>query len=239
MAKKDTPDMPQGNEKPKKKHWWNNVAESYRIAKRTFPLIGWWILAAGVGTFVLFMLYAYFTSAWISGTLLAIGFTLMICMLLLGQLVRKASYRQIAGIPGAAGAVLGQAPRGWIIEQEPVAINPRTKDLVFRCIGRPGVVLVTEGPQSRLSKLVDEQRRKVYRVTPNVPVYVIYTGQAEDQTSLEKLLRTMRKIKKKITNAEVNQVANRLSSVANMNIPVPKGVDPLKARPDRKAMRGK
>ena len=34
-------------------------------------------------------------------------------------------------------------------------------------------------------------------------------------------------------------VANRLRAIGGAKLPVPKGVDPMRARPDRKALKGK
>ena len=41
------------------------------------------------------------------------------------------------------------------------------------------------------------------------------------------------------SSAEVTEVARRLRALGGVRMPVPKGVDPLKARPDRKGMRGR
>ena len=65
--------------------------------------------------------------------------------------------------PGAAGAAMSVLRRGWILKDQPVAVDPRTQDLVFRGIGRPGVVLVTEGPSTRVRPLVDAERKRMGR----------------------------------------------------------------------------
>jgi len=46
-------------------------------------------------------------------------------------------------------------------------------------------------------------------------------------------------LKKTLTTAEVGQVAKRLQALGSTKMPIPKGVDPMKARPDRKGMRGR
>ena len=58
----------------------------------------------------------------------------------------------------------------------PVAVNGKTQDAVYRATGRGGVVLISEGPATRTKRMVDEERRKVNRVLPNVPVTVITVG---------------------------------------------------------------
>lgn len=235
MANKN--EVTQTNPGGKKRRWYHNLTDSYRITKRTYPRVGWCLAGTFVLVFALFILYAYFFNAWISGVFFGLMFGLTLCIFLLGSLVRKASYRQISGMPGAVSAVLGQSPRGWSVDREPVAINPRSKEMVFRAVGRPGVVIITEGSKNRLEKIIEEQRRKLRHVANNVPVHVIYTGTDSGYTPLEKVLPHMRKLKKVLTNAEVRQVANRLSSVGMINMPIPKGIDPNRVRPNHKGMR--
>ena len=42
----------------------------------------------------------------------------------------------------------------------------------------------------------------------------------------------MGKLKKELTKLEVNAVAKRIASLGN-RLPIPKGIDPYKARPNR------
>jgi hypothetical protein len=48
----------------------------------------------------------------------------------------------------------------------------------------------------------------------------------------------MKKLDKKLTQQEVQTVHKRISTLGN-RLPIPKGVDPMRARPDRRAMRGR
>ena len=48
----------------------------------------------------------------------------------------------------------------------------------------------------------------------------------------------MGKMKNELTKTEVSTVSKRISSLGN-RLPIPKGIDPYKARPDRKAARGR
>ena len=43
----------------------------------------------------------------------------------------------------------------------------------------------------------------------------------------------------KLTKQEVAEVNKRLTALGGVKLPVPKGVDPMRARPDRKGMRGR
>ena len=129
--------------------------------------------------------------------------------------------------------------RGWILKEQPVAISPRTQDLVFLAIGRPGVVLVTVGPTGRVRQLVEAERRRLGRVLPNVPIHVVNAGSQEGQTPLAEVAKTMKKLPKAITRQEVHAVDKRISTLGSAKPPIPKGIDPMRARPDRRAMRGR
>ena len=107
--------------------------------------------------------------------------------------------------------------------------------LVFRAIGRPGVVLVTEGPPPRATRLAESERKRVDRVAPNVPVHVLRTGDGEDEVPVRKLAKKIGRMRPELTKAEVDAVNKRLKALGGVKMPVPKGMDPTRARPDRKA----
>ena len=154
-------------------------------------------------------------------------------LIILGRRAEKAAYSQIEGQPGAVGAVLRSSlKRGWVGSEMPVAVNGKTQDAVYRAVGRGGVVLISEGPKTRTARMIDEERRKVVKIGGNVPVTVIAVGPDEDAVPLHKLARRLTRIKTTLTKAEVVAVNNRLSSIAP-KMPIPKGVDPMKARPQR------
>jgi hypothetical protein len=181
------------------------------------------ILTAGGNGFVI--------AIWvIAGVLLG----LLLALIVLGRRAERAAYGQIAGQAGAVGAVLRSSlRRGWRGNEMPVAVNPRTQDAVYRAVGRPGVVLIAEGPKSRTNRMLDEERRKVTRILPNVPVSVLHVGPDEDSVELHRINRSLGRFKNTLTRAEVLAVSNRLSSLSSNNLPIPKGIDPLRVRPQR------
>jgi hypothetical protein len=165
----------------------------------------------------------------ISGVLAGI----LAMLIILGRRAEKAAYSQIEGQPGAVGAVLRSSlKRGWVGSEMPVAVNGKTQDAVYRAVGRGGVVLIGEGPRTRTTRMVDEERRKVSRVLGTIPVTVVSVGSDEDAVPLHKLAGKLTRIKPTLTKAEVLAVNNRLSSLGT-KLPIPKGVDPMKARPQR------
>jgi hypothetical protein len=154
-------------------------------------------------------------------------------LIILGRRAEKAAYSQIEGQPGAVGAVLRSSlKRGWVGSEMPVAVNGKTQDAVYRAVGRGGVVLISEGPRTRTARMVEEERRSVAKVGGNVAVTVISVGPDADAVPLHKLARRLTKIKPSLTKAEVLAVNNRLNSIVK-KLPIPKGVDPTKARPQR------
>ena len=173
--------------------------------------------------------------------ILGLGVAAIVAMLLLGRRAQTAAFAQIENQPGRSGAAMNSVRRGWIVEEQPVAAN-RNQDLVFRALGRPGIVLVTEGPHSRVNSLVNTEKKHLNRVAPGVPVHVIETGHDEGQVELKDVVKTMNKLPKALTQQEMQVVSGRLSTLNTMRNPMnglPKGVDPMRARPDRRAMRGR
>jgi hypothetical protein len=93
-------------------------------------------------------------------------------------------------------------------------------------------LLISEGPKTRTVRMLEEQRRSVNRVLPNVPVTTISVGPDTDSIPLHRIPRTLAKIKPVLTKAEVMAISNRLQSLENP-MPIPKGVDPMKVRAQR------
>ncbi|MCU1571054.1 MAG: hypothetical protein JWR33_1795 [Naasia sp.] len=166
----------------------------------------------------------------ISGLLLGI----LLFLIILGRRAERAAYSQIDGQPGAVGAVLRSSlRRGWRGSETPVAVNPRTQDAVYRAVGRPGVVLIAEGPKTRTARMLEDERRKIARVLPNVPIESLQVGPDKESVKLHQINRRLGKFKSTLTRAEVVAVSNRLSSLSANKLPIPKGIDPTKVRPQR------
>lgn len=159
---------------------------------------------------------------------------LMFALMVLTWRAEKAAYAQMEGQQGAVGAVLRNGLRGsWRTNQMPVQMNPKTFDAVYRVIGRPGVVLIAEGPKSRTGKLVNDERVKLSRILPNVKIHVINVGEDEGSVPLRRLSRTIRGLKNTLTRQEVLAVANRVTSLGSLPANIPKGIDPRRVRPGR------
>jgi hypothetical protein len=158
----------------------------------------------------------------------------LIGLIVLGRRAEKAAYGQIAGQPGAVGAVLKSGlRRNWTGSEMPVNVSPRTQDAVYRAIGRGGVVLIGEGPRSRTQPMLDKERATVHRILPNVPVNFLYVGPDAEALPLDRIPRALGRYKNVLTKAEVLAVSNRLSSLGKNGLPIPKGIDPTRVRAPR------
>ncbi|WP_425864349.1 DUF4191 domain-containing protein [Arthrobacter sp. TWP1-1] len=237
FSRKPKPGAPNKVKKPSRI---KQMVDIFKMTRRHDPMITWLMLGAFLGLILVSLVVTLLVSPgnWITGLLVGIPLGLLGALLIMSRRAERAAYSQIEGKPGAAGAALSSLKRGWIFDEQPAAVNPRTQDVVFRAIGKPGIVLVTEGPSTRVKSLVDAERRRLSRILPNVTITVIETGKGEGQTSIAKVTKQMNKLKGELTKVEVSTVNKRIASLGN-KLPIPKGIDPNKARPDRKAARGR
>jgi len=225
--------------KPKKQRWYHQVWAAYQMTRRQDPSVTWLLLGIFVGVVALGVIVGLLIDNVFTTVFIAVPFAALATMYMLTRRAERAAYSQIEGQPGAARAALGTVRGGWTFEDEPVAMNPRTQDFVFRGVGRPGIVLVSEGPSTRVTRLLEDERRRVARIVPNVPIHLIQMGTDDGQVALTKLGRAVSKLKPKLTRPEAAEVGKRLKALGGARLPMPKGIDPMRARPDRKGMRGR
>jgi hypothetical protein len=226
--------------KAKKVRWYRQLWQAYRMTqkfdKRTGPILGG-IAVAVVAVFALLGAFV-FHNVWY-WTVMGLPFGLIAALFFLTRRVEVAAYSQIEGQEGASFAALSSIRRGWSFTQEPVAVDPRTHDMVFRGVGRAGVLLVGEGPAPRVSRLIESERKRTARVVGGAPIVVMQMGDGEGQVPLRKLTRKVQRLKPVLTKQEVAEVAKRLTALGGARLPLPKGIDPTRIRPDRKGMRGR
>jgi hypothetical protein len=211
----------------------------FQMTRRYDSTAIWWMILAVVAPIAVGLIIGLIFSQdnlfgfilWIVAGVLG---GVLLFLIVLGRRAEKAAYSQIEGQPGAVGAVLKSSlRRGWTASEMPVAVSPKTQDAVYRAVGNGGVVLIGEGPRTRTQKMLDEERRRVTRVLPNVDIHFLSVGPDADAVPLHKLAGKMARFKRSLTKAEVYAVSNRLSSLGKNQLPIPKGVDPLKARAPR------
>jgi len=116
-----------------------------------------------------------------------------------------------------------------------VAVN-KSQDMISRVVGRPGVILISEGPASRVTSMLANERKKTARWVPDIPIYEIQVGLEADQVTLKKLQKTLTKLPRNLRGGEVTQVRRRLDALGNAAnaLPIPKGPMPTSARATRR-----
>ena len=162
--------------------------------------------------------------------LVALMTGVLVGLIVLGRKAEFVAYSQIEGQPGAVGAMIRSSlRRGWIGTEEPIAVNRKSMDAIYRVVGRGGLVLLAEGPTSRTRPMADDEKRKLARVLPNVPITVISVGTEEGQVRLHRISWALSRVKRVLTRNEVQVVNARVASLGS-NVPIPKGIDPSRMR---------
>ena len=212
---------------------------AFTMAREADKALPFWIALAFIVPLALGIVVGLLVGPLVIFVILGLGLGLLAATFTFTKRAEKAMFAQAAGQEGAAGSALMTIRRGWSADREPIAIDTRTHDMVFRAVGRGGVVLVAEGPVTRVKKLVDAEKRKLNRVVPNAPVHVIYSGEGEGQTELRKIAWTVQKIRPTLSKEEAASVAKRLKSLGGLRPATPKGMDPNLMRvSSRRARRG-
>ena len=143
------------------------------------------------------------------------------------RLASNAAYASIENQAGAGASVLMSIRKGWTVTPA-VAVN-KNQDMVHRAVGKPGIVLVGEGGFA-LRALLNDEKKKLERFAPGVPVHEIVIGNSEGQISVRKLQRAMRKFPKKLSTVQLRELRARMKAVGGLNIPIPKGPMPKNLR---------
>jgi hypothetical protein len=223
----------------------SQIRDVYRVSKEADPVIGWFMLLSFLVVFGVLLVIGFIVKLpWIFG-IFGVLFGVLAATIIMSRRAERAAYSQIEGQAGAAGAALTSIRRGWYTDREPVAADvARPGDInsaamVYRALGRPGVVLIGEGPTARVQKLLAAEKKRVERVAPGVPVTTMRVGSGENEVPLPKLASKVQRLKPQITKDEMALVNKRLKALGGLRAPLPPGVDPMRARMDRKALRGK
>jgi len=143
------------------------------------------------------------------------------------RLAGSAAYASIEGQPGAGASVLMSIRKGWTITPA-VSVN-KAQDMVHRAVGKAGVVLVAEGGFA-VRALLNDEKKKMERFAPGVPVHELVVGTNEGEISVRKLQKRMKKFTKKLSTVQVRELRARLKAVGGMNIALPKGQMPKNVR---------
>ena len=213
------------------------IKQTYEITKRSDPKIPWILIGSLLGPFMLLLGIGYLVGYPVIFGFLGFMTGLTLAAWIFGRRAERAVYGQIEGQPGAAAASLNMLRRGWTVT--PAVAFTKQQDLVHRVVGRSGVILVGEGNHNRVQGLLNQEKRKVARVAPDVAVHEIFSGNGEGEVPLRKLPRAVTKLPKSITPGQVNELNHRLRALTAQQgaMPIPKGPMPRSAKQAR-SMRG-
>ena len=189
-------------------------------------------MAIGVVAILLFFMDSPLSIfLWSISTIL---FSLLLTLGVLSRRAERAAFMRISGQPGAVSAVLSSTlKRGYSTSEMPVAVDPKSRDAVYRAVGKAGVVLIAEGNSARLRQIVEDEKRKVSRAIPGVTVSVLSVNEQPGSVPLYALTKAIYKLKKTLSRAEISVVNKRLAGLG-LNIPIPKGIDPNRIRAGRR-----
>jgi hypothetical protein len=218
---------------------------TYRMAKKTDPRLGLWVLGsfllgAGAGFAVFWFLPPQGGLLdWVMAVVGGLMLGLLLAVIIFGRRAQKAAYGQMEGQAGAAASALNMLRRGWTTY--PVIAFNKQQDVVHRVVGPPGIVLVGEGNATRLRALLASERRKHERVAADTPIHEVVCGRGEGEVPLPRLVRHVQKLGRAVKPAELTDVLNRIKALdANRsNIPLPKGPIPTSMKGMRGQMRGR
>jgi hypothetical protein len=222
MARSKNPESP---DKPKKPSRTAQIRQAYSMTRKSDPRVGWVTLATFLGVLVVLLAIGFLIGHPVYVGIMGVMFAFLAATIVFGRRAEKAAFSQVEGQPGAAAAALNMLRKGWTVT--PGVAVTRNQDLVHRAVGRPGVVLIAEGGgPSRLGNLLAQEKKKVARFVPDVPIYDIQAGNDEGQVPLRKLNKHLMKLPRNLKNDQVSEVNQRLKALGSMTLPIPKGPMP-------------
>lgn len=215
----------------------SSLRENFKLTRKVHRWVGLEMLAIFLGVTALIAVPVGLIFNWLTGLLIGLPVGLLAMVYWFSRRAMNAAYSQIEGQTGAAVAVIQQMRGNWSIS--PAVAVTKNSDIVSRVVGRPGVILVGEGPAQRVTHLLANERKKTARWLPEVPIYEIQVGTDPDQLSVAKVQRELNKLPRALRPAEVNDVRRRLDALSAKDSPVPIPKGPLpKGGKIPKSMRG-
>jgi Domain of unknown function (DUF4191) len=208
------------------------IRQTYQMAKKTDPRIGWIAAATVLAVLVVMVVIGIFVKPVWLWPIIGLPMALLAGALVFGRRAERAAYLQIEGQPGAAMAALGTLRGGWDVT--PVIATNKYQDVVHRVVGRPGVVLVGEGTSAnRVMNLVTQEKRRHTRVVGEVPVIDVIVGNEPDQVPLRRVAKHVMKLPRSLRPAEVTELRSRLRALGTQPVPMPKGPLPRNTKVPR------
>jgi Domain of unknown function (DUF4191) len=184
------------------------------------------VFAAAIGVLVLFVVLGLVLGQALFMIPLGVLVAIAVGMIIFGQMAQRTQYSMIEGRPGAAASLVENMRGRWVVT--PAVQANRNMDVVHRVIGAPGVILLAEGPRSRVGKLIGAEKKRISRAASEVPIYDIQVGTEEGQIPISKLQRHLTRLPRNLKKDQVTELIDRLNALPQaMQMPkgpIPKGV---------------
>jgi hypothetical protein len=213
----------------------SSLAQNWRMTQKVYRALPLEVGGLFVLTFAVVFVPIALWLNWPTALLLAFPMALLAGTFWFSRRAMRAAYTQIEGQPGAAAAVI-QSLRGgnWLVTPG-VAVN-KSQDILHRVVGKPGVILVSEGPSSRVVPMLANERKRTARWLPDIPIYEMQVGNEEGQVPLTKLQKSLTKLPRNLRGGEITEVRRKLDALGNAatSMPIPKGPVPTSARQVRR-----
>ena len=207
------------------------LKDAFKLVKDNSPIAIVWCLLIFVLILVFGVIIGNNLGHPIYAGFLSIPLAFLAAFFLFTRFANTAAFSSIEGQIGAGASVLMSIRRGFITTPA-VNVN-RDQDMVHRVSGKAGIILVGEGGFA-VRSLMQDEKRKMERFLSGVPITEVYVGDGQNQVSIRKLQKHLKKLPKKLNTSQLREVRARLRSVGGLNLPMPKGPMPGNVRMPRR-----
>ncbi|MFI8339927.1 DUF4191 domain-containing protein [Streptomyces sp. NPDC085639] len=203
------------------------IALTYKMTRKADPKVGLIVAGVGIVTFGVFLAIGFLIGHELYLGILGFLVAFLAMAIVFGRRAERAAFGQMEGQPGAAAAVLDNVGRGWTTT--PAIAMTRQQDIVHRAVGKAGVVLIAEGNPNRVKPLLANEKKKLARIMPDVPVHAFIVGTGEGEVPLKKVRTTLLKLPRVLAGPQITQVNDKLRAMGDLmsNMPLPKGPMPM------------
>jgi hypothetical protein len=229
--KKKTEEAPAKGAAPEKQSQIAVLKDAFKLVKNDSPLAIIWCLLVFVLIVVFGVIIGNNLGHPIYAGFLSTPLGFLAAFFLFTRFANTAAFSSIEGQIGAGASVLMSIRRGFITTPA-VNVN-RDQDMVHRVSGKAGIILVGEGGFA-VRALMQDEKRKMERFLSGVPITEVYVGDGQNQVSIRKLQKHLKKLPKKLNTSQLREVRARLRSVGGLTLPMPKGPMPGNARMPRR-----
>jgi hypothetical protein len=229
--KKKTEETSAKGAAPEKQSQLAVLKDAFKLVKNDSPLAIVWCLLVFVLIVVFGVIIGNNLGHPIYAGFLSTPLGFLAAFFLFTRFANTAAFSSIEGQIGAGASVLMSIRRGFVTTPA-VNVN-RDQDMVHRVSGKAGIILVGEGGFA-VRALMQDEKRKMERFLSGVPITEVYVGDGQNQVSIRKLQRHLKKLPKKLNTSQLREVRARLRSVGGLNLPMPKGPLPGNARMPRR-----